>query len=194
MSEEKTSLGKIANKIRNRENPKDVFYTPEVLAKKHINMIESNSEEIWYDDSKGKGAYYNNFPTDNKKYSEIDEGKDLFDFNEKVDIICTNPPYSLLNKILEKSVSLQPRVISYLIGQQNLTPHRLQYMKDNGYGLVKLHLCKVRGFFGYSAICVWERGKDDVISYEIQNYYGDFPLNPEIDKYGNPVKEKKVNA
>ena len=140
MSEEKTSLGKIANKIRNRENPKDVFYTPEVLAKKHINMIESNSEEIWYDDSKGKGAYYNNFPTDNKKYSEIDEGKDLFDFNEKVDIICTNPPYSLLNKILEKSVSLQPRVISYLIGQQNLTPHRLQYMKDNGYGLVKLHL------------------------------------------------------
>ena len=159
MSFRKHNLGNIANKIQNRAKPKDVFYTPEVLAKKHIEMIVSGAGDIWYDNARGKGAYYDNFPTENKRWSEIDEGRNLFDFNERVDIICTNPPYSLLNKILEKSVSLQPRVISYLIGQQNLTPHRLQFMKNNGYGLVKLHLCKVRGFFGYSAICVWERGK-----------------------------------
>tara|TARA_R100000329_G_C7601149_1_gene213212 strand:- start:485 stop:1060 length:576 start_codon:yes stop_codon:yes gene_type:complete len=191
MSFRKHNLGNIANKIQNRAKPKDVFYTPEVLAKKHIEMIVSGAGDIWYDNARGKGAYYDNFPTENKRWSEIDEGRDLFDFNERVDIICTNPPYSLLNKILEKSVSLQPRVISYLIGQQNLTPHRLQFMKNNGYGLVKLHLCKVRGFFGYSAICVWERGKEDVISYETQNYYGEFPLNPELDKYGNLIKEEE---
>tara|TARA_R110000751_G_scaffold10066_1_gene37439 strand:- start:74 stop:646 length:573 start_codon:yes stop_codon:yes gene_type:complete len=188
--------GKIANDIRNRKNPKDVFYTPEILAKKHISMIPVLSqEEIWYDDSRGKGVYYNNFLSPNKEWSEITEGKDLFDFNKKIDIICGNPPYSFLNEIFEKSVSLQPRIISYLIGQQNLTPHRLVYMRQNNYGLTKLHLCKVRGFFGYSAICVWEKDKDDTavaLSYEIQNYYGDFPNCPDIDKYGNKIAQSSV--
>ena len=181
-------IGKTANRIKNRKTPKDVFYTPEILAKKHIDMIEYNKEDIWYDDSRGKGVYFNNFPTKKKYWSEITENKNLFDFDKPIDIICGNPPYSFINKILQKSVSLKPRIISYLLGQQNLTPHRLKFMKENNYGLTKLHLCKVRGFFGYSAICIWELGKEDIISYEIKNYYGDFPNCKDIDKYGNKIK------
>ena len=175
----------VNRKIQLRDKPRDVFYTPELLAKKHINMINCDKNEIWYDDSKGKGIYFDNFPTDKKEWSEITENKDLFDFNEPVDIICGNPPYSKINDILKKSVSLKPRIISYLIGQQNLTPHRLEFMNENGYGLIKLHLCKVRGFFGYSTICIWEKNKDDIMSFETKNYYGDFPNCENIDKYGN---------
>ena len=186
------NIGSISKKIRTRETPKDVFYTPEVVAKKHIEMIECKQNDIWYDDSKGKGIYYDNFPTEKKEWSEIRLGKDLFDFDKPINIICGNPPYSLINKILEKSVSLKPRIISYLIGQQNFTPHRLNFMNDNGYGLIKLHLLKIRGFFGYSYICIWEKNKPDILTHETKNYYGDFPLCDNVDKYGNKIKQKHI--
>lgn len=182
------TIGETSKKIQMRKTPKDVFYTPKIVAQKHIKMIETTPSDIWYDDSKGKGVYYDNFPTDYKEWSEITEGRNMFDFNKKIDVICGNPPYSFINKILEKSVSLNPRIISYLIGQQNFTAHRLKFMNDNGYGLIKLHILKVRGFFGFSYICVWEKGKTDIITHETKNYYGDFPLCENIDKYGNKIK------
>ena len=184
------NLGHTMNSVKNRGKPKDVFYTPVVLAKKHIAMIEAREGDIWYDDSAGKMAYFDNFPTQNKYFSEITKGKNLFHFSKDVDIIIGNPPYSILTDVMLKSISLNPRIISYLIGQQNFTPHRLKLMKDNGYGLIKIHICKVRGFFGYSYICIWEKNKDDIIDYETQNYYGDFPLCPHLDKYGNLKKQK----
>ena len=192
------NLGHIANKIKNRSKPKDTFYTPCVLAKKHIEMIEAKKTDIWYDDSAGKMVYFDNFPTPPeadglkpvyKYWSEITKGKNLFHFNTDVDIICGNPPYSILTDVMCKSISLNPRIISYLIGQQNFTPYRLKMMRENGYGLTKIHICKVRGFFGYSYICVWEKDKKDNISYETQNYYGELPLCPELDKYGNLKKK-----
>ena len=75
------------HKIKNRKEAKDIFLTPIELAKNHINMIECKENEIWYDPFKNSGNYYNNFPNDNKVWSEILEGKDFFEFNEKVDII-----------------------------------------------------------------------------------------------------------
>ena len=76
---------------------------------------------VWYDPFKNSGSYYNQFPSDNKKWSEILENKDFFDFNEEVDVIVSNPPYSMIDKVLEKSVSLKPMIISYLLGINNLT-------------------------------------------------------------------------
>ena len=74
---------KVAHKIKHRDKPKDVFITPEKLAKKNIDMIdESYRNLVWYDPFKNSGSYYNQFPSDNKKWSEILENKDFFDFNE----------------------------------------------------------------------------------------------------------------
>ena len=56
---------------------------PTELAKKHIEMIEYNDNDIWYDPFKNSGNYYNNFPNDNKLWSEILDGKDFFDFSIK---------------------------------------------------------------------------------------------------------------
>ena len=64
------NIGSISKKIQTRETPKDVFYTPEIVAKKHIEMISSNPNDIWYDDSKGNGIYYDNYPTENKEWRE----------------------------------------------------------------------------------------------------------------------------
>jgi hypothetical protein len=151
------SISKISRKIKNKVNPNDVFITPIDLAKLHISKITLNDNEVWYDPFKNNGSYYNQFKTENKLWSEILEGKDFFDFNEKIDIICSNPPYSMIDKVLEKSVSLNPRIISYLIGYGNITTKRLEYMELNGYKIVYFHLTKVYQWYGMSSIIIWEK-------------------------------------
>ena len=42
-----------------------------------------------------------------------------------------------------KSVELKPRVISYLIGVNNLTARRIEFMNNNGYYLAKIKMLKV---------------------------------------------------
>ena len=149
--------------IKKRKTAKDVFITPLGLAKKHIDMIDCTSEDIWYDPFKNDGSYYNQYPTGCKKdYSEILEGKDFFEFKTPVDIICSNPPYSIIDKVMEHSVSLQPRVISYLIGMGNFTNKRTEYMRTNGYGLVKIYFTKVMSWYGMSMIVVFEKDKPDM--------------------------------
>ena len=160
------SKSNTSHNIKQRETPNDVFITPLKLAKYNIDMIEYNEDEIWYDPFKNNGSYYNQFPNESKKWSEILEEKDFFTFDEKVDIICSNPPYSMINKVLEKSVELKPRIISYLIGINNLTAKRLEYMENNGYYITKIHMCKVFKWYGMSMIVVWEREKKAIISFD----------------------------
>jgi len=160
------SKSNTSHKIKQRENPNDVFITPLKLAKYNIDMIEYKDDDIWYDPFKNDGSYYNQYPNENKKWSEILENKDFFDFNEKVDIICSNPPYSMIDKVLEKSVSLKPRIISYLIGVNNLTAKRMEYMENNGFYITKIHMCKVFKWYGMSMIVVWEKDKKPIMSYD----------------------------
>ena len=159
----------VAHKIKHRDKPKDVFITPEKLSKTHIDMIdESYRNLVWYDPFKNSGSYYNQYPcaNENKKWSEILENKDFFDFNEEVDVIASNPPYSMIDKVLEKSVSLKPMIISYLLGINNLTAKRMEYMENQGYYITKLHMCKVFKWFGMSLIVVWEKGGKSILSYD----------------------------
>jgi len=160
------SKSNTSHKIKQRENPNDVFITPLKLAKYNIDMIEYKYNDIWYDPFKNNGSYYNQFPNENKIWSEILEDKDFFTFDEKVDIICSNPPYSMIDKVLEKSVELNPRIISYLIGVNNLTAKRMEYMENNGYYITKIHMCKVFKWYGMSMIVVWEKDKKPIMSYD----------------------------
>ena len=137
-----------SHKIKHRSEAKDVFYTPLSVVKKHISLITSSQEDVWYDPFAGKHIYLDNFPTTNKQYTEISEGKDFFTFDKKVDIICSNPPYSCIDAVLEKSVSLNPRVISYLLLEGKLTPKRMEYMNANGYSLSGMYMCKVFSWYG----------------------------------------------
>lgn len=161
------SLSQINTNIKKREKPNDIFITPIDLALLHINSINANINDVWYDPFKNSGNYFNQFPTENKKWSELLEGKDFFDFNEKVDVICSNPPYSILETILDKCIELQPRIISFLIGFQNLTAKRLEKMENAGYKIVYFHLTKVFKWFGMSLIVTWEKtDKKSIINFD----------------------------
>ena len=156
----------ISTKIKKRENANDIFITPVDLAKKQIDMIDYKQDDLWLDPFKNNGSFYNQFPTDKKDWCEILEGKDFFEYNTDVDIICSNPPYSCIDNILKKSVELKPRIISYLIGMGNLTAKRIEFMEKNGYGITKIHMCKVFKWYGMSFIIQFEKGENNIISYD----------------------------
>lgn len=155
-----------STKIKKRESPNDVFITPLELAKNQIDMINFKHDDVWLDPFKNTGNFYNQYPTDKKDWCEILEGKDFFEYNMNVDIICSNPPYSCIDDILKKSTELNPRVISYLIGMGNLTTRRIEYMEKQGYGLTQIHMCKVFKWYGMSFIVHFEKDKKSIISYD----------------------------
>ena len=155
-------MSEIAHSIKHRDTPKDVFYTPPALVKLHLDMVKPYVSEhnIVYDPFFGKGAYYNAFevafPDSTYEFSEIEMGKDFFDFDKPVDVIVSNPPYSMIDRVLEKSVSLQPHTLSYLIGFHNLTAKRIEYMNQRDYWLEVVHLTKVYKWYGMSAIVIFK--------------------------------------
>ena len=159
------------HQIKKRQKANDVFITPVDLAKKHIKFVEDKitdfKKKIWYDPFKNSGNYYNNFNCENKEWSEILDNKDFFDFEGNVDVICSNPPYSMIDNVLTKSISLKPKIISYLLGINNLTSRRIEYMEQAGYYMKKIHLCKVWKWYGMSCIVVWVRGEGNgIIGYD----------------------------
>lgn len=173
---------KVSHNIKHRTNAKDVFITPKKLAKKAINMCKKtavaeeakmNGEKhkcVWYDPFKNTGNYYNQFPDYGNgvqhEWSEILEGKDFFEFNGKIDVICSNPPYSMLDKVFKKCIELKPYCINLLLGVGNLTARRIEWMQNAGYGITKLHMCKVFSWYGMSYIVQWEKGQTSIMSFD----------------------------
>ena len=158
------------HKIKARTVSNDVFITPLDLAKKHIDMIDNIDGELWLDPCKNSGNYYNQFPTDNKKYCEIQEGIDFFKYEGKPDVIIQNPPYSILDKWFKKNIELNPRIISLLIGVNNLTARRIEWMKEANYGLTKLTMLKVYKWYGMSYLVVFEKGKESIMNIDRKVY------------------------
>jgi hypothetical protein len=148
--------------IKHRKNAKDVFYTPTAVAQKHISITERYAEpdDVWLDAFKGQGVYLNNF-TNGGSWCEITEGVDFFDYEGDVDVICSNPPYSLLDKVFKKSIDLKPRVISYLLGHGARTPRRIKLFNDAGYYLKHMYITKVFQWYGMSEAVVFVKGETE---------------------------------
>ena len=134
------------NKRKKEDKPNDEWITPEGLVKKQIGMLltKTRDTDVWFDPFKNTGKYYNAFPTDNKVYTEILEGKDFFEMSEEVDIICSNPPYSLWDQVYKKTIELNPRIVSYVMAKANLTRPRMVRMESAGYKITKIHQFDVK--------------------------------------------------
>ena len=52
------SFASRCNNIKSRPKPNDVFITPVELAKKHIDMIDYEEDDLWLDPCKNNGSYY----------------------------------------------------------------------------------------------------------------------------------------
>ena len=180
---------KISHSIKHRKHANDVFITPRGLAKQHIEMVEEEFPDetaTWLDPCKNSGSYYNQFPNNVKKeYCEILEGKNFFDYQGSPDVICDNPPYSLLDKWFKKVIEINPQVYSTLIGVGNLTARRIEMFEKAGYGISRLKMLKVFKWYGMSYIVVFTKNKKSILEID-RTVWREEP-KPIIEK-----KKKKV--
>lgn len=89
-------------------NKNDVVFTPDWLAQRICSMFEISGRVL--EPCSGEGAFLKYLPLDTI-WCEITEGKNYYDFNEKVDWIVTNPPYSDFNRFLEHSFYLADNIV-----------------------------------------------------------------------------------
>ena len=126
----------------------DKVYTPLKTTKRIIEIFKPRGKLL--EPCKGSGNFLKFMP--NADWCEIEEGKDFFDYNKKVDWIITNTPYSKFTQFLIKSFSLSTNVV-FLVPL--VKPFRsfgtIKLINDYG-GIVSIHFLKAKdcGFsFGY---------------------------------------------
>ena len=163
---------KISASIKKRDKPKDVFYTPLALVEEIMPKIVYKEGDILFDGFYGKGVFYNNYPDDVVKvWTEISMDKDFFEHDEEVDYCYSNPPYSMINKVLEHTTKICRKGFGYLFHFHSLTHSRLRKLEEKGFYLRKLHICKVDKWYGHQAFVVFlkEKGLCE-ISYSLKNF------------------------
>ena len=153
--------------IQRRVTPNDVFHTPLPVVKIMIDMCDITPDMKVLDPCKATGNFYNNLPDCHKDWCEITENKDFFDYNEKVDLIIGNPPYSLWSKWLDHTTELTDK-FCYIFGVMNFTDHRLREIEKKGFGLTKMHILKVDYWFSHSLIVVFEKNKPSIMTNSLR--------------------------
>ena len=93
---------KLMSSIKNRKISNDKIYTPPKIVDIMIDFCGYKEGDNVLEPAKGLGAIYDKLKSP-KDYCEIEEGKDYFDYNKKVEWIITNPPYSLIDNFLKKN-------------------------------------------------------------------------------------------
>ena len=114
----------------------DVVYTPTKLAEDIVKYFNPTGRVL--EPCRGDGAFYNTgLFTD---WCEIAEGKDFYEFNDSVDWIITNPPWSQITKFIEHSIKHSDNVV-FLTGIYHMmTKKRLRLMKEAGLYLTEVIL------------------------------------------------------
>lgn len=91
----------------------DKIFTPLNVAKQIIDLFDLKGKVL--DAFMGNGAFYNQYPDNvEKDWCEIDKGRDFFEYNDKVDWIITNPPYSIFDEVLKHSFEIADNIV-YLV-------------------------------------------------------------------------------
>ena len=89
-------------------NPNDVVFTPDWLAEMICKMFPIDGKVL--EPCKGEGSFLKFLPK-NTDWCEITDGRNYYDYNQKVDWIVTNPPYSDFNRFLEHSFNLSENIV-----------------------------------------------------------------------------------
>lgn len=113
--------------------PADIAYTPDAVAMNIIKFLNPFGKCL--DPCKGEGAFYKYLP-DDKDYCELSEGKDFLFYNQKVNWIIGNPPYSVFMEFLKKSFEIADNV-SFLVPTNKIFQRQIIMDMINKYGGIK---------------------------------------------------------
>lgn len=112
--------------------PSDIVYTPDNVAIDIIRRLNPNG--VCLDPCKGDGAFYNHLS--NAFYCEIQEGTDFFNWQQPVDWVIGNPPYSIFKEFLEHAFNIATNV-SYLVPTNKIFQRQVIMDMINKWGGIK---------------------------------------------------------
>ena len=135
-------------------NPNDVVFTPHHIAETVIRWVNPKGKCL--DPCMGEGAFYN-LLSEPRYWCEITKGRNFYEFNEKMDWIIGNPPYSDFNLFLQHSFKLAENVV-FLVPVAKIFKSwkTINVIRQYG-GIVKMWLVPANrcGFpFGFPAMAV----------------------------------------
>lgn len=123
----------------------DEVMTPEPLAEALVKHF--NPTGIVLEPCKGENAFIKALEKQGGvseiKWCEISEGIDFFDFNEKVDWIITNPPWSKMRKFLQHAYELADDVAFLMTINHCWTKARRRDREEAGFGIKEICITKV---------------------------------------------------
>lgn len=151
------------NKPKHEHSDRDRIYTPERIVKELIKKIPAGIEDIWCDCCFGKGAFYNNFPTDKKEFYEIDMGKDFLTSKKKYDWVVTNIPFSKPKEFIFKMAEASIKGFGILCLANSMTAMRIKKLEKQGFYLDSVTILYIKDWgFGYRTdFYVFTRNKAD---------------------------------
>jgi hypothetical protein len=112
----------------------DRVMTPESLSKKLVEHFKPKGKGL--EPCKGEGNIYK-FLKD-ADWCEIDQGKDFFNYNKKVDYIFTNPPWSQIRKFLQHSMKIADNVYLLFTVNHLFTKARIRDIRQSGFGIKEI--------------------------------------------------------
>ena len=97
-------------------DPDDVVYTPDWAAKDIVDFFKPSGRIL--EPCKGGGAFMRQLPPETE-WCEIQEGRDFYAWNERVDWIVSNPPYKQIPKWLRRSMHIATEIV-YVIPTRSI--------------------------------------------------------------------------
>ena len=149
-------------------------YTNEQMVKDLIALLPLKRSDSVLDAGSGKNKVWFNNLGDREKYEcEIEDGVDFLTWDKKVDWVIGNPPFHQSWVFTEKALSITQKGIAFLANNTGLnsqmTPRRLQIMKDNGFELQHIRVVADKRWFGRYYFIIFEK-KPGILSWNTKTY------------------------
>jgi hypothetical protein len=97
-------------------NPNDVVYTPDWCAKDIVDWFKPSGSIL--EPCRGAGAFMRYLPPETQ-WCEIQEGRDFYDWQKRVEWIVSNPPFMQIPKWLRHSFRIADNIV-YLIPARSI--------------------------------------------------------------------------
>lgn len=166
----------------------DVVQTPVDLAKKIVDHFRPAGRIL--EPCRGEGNFLQHMP--GASWCEIKDGRDFFDWDQQVDWIVTNPPWSKIRTFLQHSMNHASDIVFLMTVNHVWTKARIRDIKTAGFGIKEIYLVEMPPEFPQSG---FQLGAVHVS----KGWNGDIIFNPTTQpqakgEFGEPWKVSEYNC
>lgn len=115
----------------------DRVYTPRRLAKAIISQLPLQGSVL--DPCKGDGAFFDQFPIQvEAHWCELDFHRDFFVYNQRINWVVTNPPWSKFRAFLDQAMHVADNVVFLAAFSHFSTKARVNDIRSAGFAMRKV--------------------------------------------------------